>query len=105
MMLPSRLGCPLSLKTPNMGNPGLDDGRVIRLPDDVQIIEPERLRLVNCIVGRGKLCPDPFTGPKLRRGDSVTWITGDGRAVTGLERDSPPADPEVWSFLTEKAGD
>ena len=22
MMLPSRLGCPLSLKTPNMGNPG-----------------------------------------------------------------------------------
>ena len=23
MMLPSRLGCPLSLKTPNMGNPGL----------------------------------------------------------------------------------
>ena len=25
MMLPSRLGCPLSLKTPNMGNPGLDD--------------------------------------------------------------------------------
>ena len=25
MMLPSRLGCPLSLKTPNMGNPGLYD--------------------------------------------------------------------------------
>ena len=24
MMLPSRLGCPLSLKTPNMGNPGLN---------------------------------------------------------------------------------
>ena len=24
MMLPSRLGCPLSLKTPNMGNPGFD---------------------------------------------------------------------------------
>ena len=24
MMLPSRLGCPLSLKTPNMGNPGLE---------------------------------------------------------------------------------
>ena len=24
MMLPSRLGCPLSLKTANMGNPGLD---------------------------------------------------------------------------------
>ena len=24
MMLPSRLDCPLSLKTPNMGNPGLD---------------------------------------------------------------------------------
>ena len=23
MMLPSRLGCPLSLKTPNMGNPGV----------------------------------------------------------------------------------
>ena len=23
MMLPSRLGCPLSLKTANMGNPGL----------------------------------------------------------------------------------
>ena len=22
MLLPSRLGCPLSLKTPNMGNPG-----------------------------------------------------------------------------------
>ena len=22
MMLPSRLGCPMSLKTPNMGNPG-----------------------------------------------------------------------------------
>ena len=22
MVLPSRLGCPLSLKTPNMGNPG-----------------------------------------------------------------------------------
>ena len=25
MMLPSRLGCPLSLKTPNMGNPGKQD--------------------------------------------------------------------------------
>ena len=24
MMLPSRLGCPMSQKTPNMGNPGLD---------------------------------------------------------------------------------
>ena len=24
MLLPSRLGCPLSLKTPNMGNPGYD---------------------------------------------------------------------------------
>ena len=24
MMLPSRLGCPLSLKTPNMGNTGLE---------------------------------------------------------------------------------
>ena len=23
MMLPSRLDCPLSLKTPNMGNPGI----------------------------------------------------------------------------------
>ena len=23
MMLPSRLDCPLNLKTPNMGNPGL----------------------------------------------------------------------------------
>ena len=23
MMLPSRLGCPMSQKTPNMGNPGL----------------------------------------------------------------------------------
>ena len=29
MMLPSRLGCPLSLKTPNMGNIGLLQ------PDDV----------------------------------------------------------------------
>ena len=29
MMLPSRLGCPMSLKTPNMGNPGLK--RVVRL--------------------------------------------------------------------------
>ena len=26
MMLPSRLGCPLSLKTPNMGNTGLNVG-------------------------------------------------------------------------------
>ena len=25
MMLPSRLGCPMSQKTPNMGNPGLDE--------------------------------------------------------------------------------
>ena len=24
MILQSRLGCPVSLKTPNMGNPGLD---------------------------------------------------------------------------------
>ena len=25
MMLPSRLGCPMSQKTPNMGNIGLDE--------------------------------------------------------------------------------
>ena len=25
MLLPSRLGCPLSLKTPNMGNTGLEE--------------------------------------------------------------------------------
>ena len=30
MMLPSRLGCPLSLKTPNMGNPGLFDAALAR---------------------------------------------------------------------------
>ena len=29
MMLPFRLGCPMSLKTPNMGNPGLDEQRTI----------------------------------------------------------------------------
>ena len=29
MMLPSRLGCPLSLKTPNMGNPGTKYSRGI----------------------------------------------------------------------------
>ena len=31
MMLPSRLGCPLSLKTANMGNPGLYHLRIMRL--------------------------------------------------------------------------
>ena len=31
MMLPSRLGCPLSLKTPNMGNPGLEVSDAVRM--------------------------------------------------------------------------
>ena len=33
MMPLSRLDCPLSLKTPNMGNPGLDPSRNGRLLD------------------------------------------------------------------------
>ena len=33
MMLPSRLGCPLSLKTPNMGNPGYKPSGVPWLGD------------------------------------------------------------------------
>ena len=32
MMLPSRLGCPLSLKTPNMGNAGVDYSHRLRQP-------------------------------------------------------------------------
>ena len=31
MMLPSLLGCPLSLKTPNMGNIGYDSWGLVRI--------------------------------------------------------------------------
>ena len=38
MMLASRLGCPLSLKTPNMGNPGLGD-----TADKLMYLDEEKL--------------------------------------------------------------
>ena len=34
MMLPSRLGCPMSQKTPNMGNPGIETSVTVRIPPD-----------------------------------------------------------------------
>ena len=44
MMLPSRLGCPLSLKTPNMGNPGykryLDTSPGVPIQDVIWDISP-----------------------------------------------------------------
>ena len=46
MMLPSPLGCPLSLKTPNMGNPGSMTGGipVAPLPKRLRTLH-ERLRV------------------------------------------------------------
>ena len=46
MMLPSRLGCPLSLKTPDMGNTGYTDLLVYLSWDRVCVLPTAKRRFV-----------------------------------------------------------
>ena len=72
MMLPSRLGCPLSLKTPNMGNTGLHLSQFCWLPTPYTC---------QCVVGLRK----EHVHLTLTEGSAMAgrWIRRDRVAETG----------------------